>query len=183
MSIEQAKEIFDAGIADNKSRDMIIVGLVQSGISLNTSQNLYKEFALEAGLTSAKVGYRVEALAYLTVENYEIGTAESRADVRAALVEKFGVANSTANDYIKAYAESAGIELPRSSFGSNPEDQAKIFDWIAASPDCEKAEFAEFMKTTMGRSSGSIDETYRGLVLARKLAAQGIEFSAVPEEA
>ena len=33
------------------------------------------------------------------------------------------------------------------------------------------------MRDDIGRSSGSIDETYRGIVLARKLQAAGVSFS------
>ena len=101
-----------------------------------------------------------------------------RTSTKADLQSKYDVAASTANDYIKAYAEKAGIELPKSNFGSNPEEQAKIFDFIVENPDVEKVEFSSFMKEEMSRSSGSIDETYRGIVLARKLSAAGVEFAA-----
>lgn len=175
---ETAKELFDAGQENGDSRDLIIVEMVKAGVSLNTAQNLYKEFAAEAGISTPRVGYKAEALAILEEEQPELETVEQRAEVRDMLKDKFGVAQSTANDYIKWYAEKAGIELPRSSFGSSPEDQQKIFDWIVENPNCEKAEFSEFMKSEMNRSSGSIDETYRGLVLARKLQAAGVEFEA-----
>jgi hypothetical protein len=176
MSKELAKEVFDSSIEAGLSRDLVIVEMVKKGISLNTAQNLYKEYATEAGLTTSRTGHKADAIAHLEETTPDILDNDSRADVRASLQEKFGVASSTANDYIKAYAEKAGIELPRSNFGSSPEDQETIFTWIAENANCEKAAFAAFMKETMGRSSGSIDETFRGIQLARKLQAAGIEF-------
>jgi hypothetical protein len=177
MSNELARNIFDEGVEAGQSRDEIIVSMVQQGITLNTAQIRYKEFAQEAGITSTRVGYKADALAHLDELGADVTDQEVRNEVRAALVEKFGVATSTANDYIKAWAEKEEIELPKSSFGSNPEDQAKIFNWIVQNPDCTKGEFAAFMKEEMGRSSGSIDETYRGIVLARKLQDHGVQFA------
>ena len=177
MSKEKCAEIFDAGIEAGDSRDTIIVDMVKAGITLNTAQIRYKELAAEAGLSNPRVGHKTEALAYLNEKQPDLADDEVRAQVRTDLQEEFGVASSTANDYIKAYAEAEGIELPKSSFGSNPEDQAKIFEWICENPDCEKPVFVEFMKQEMGRSPGSIDETYRGLMLARNLAAAGVTFS------
>jgi len=176
MSVELATEIFEKGIEEGLSRDLIIVDMVKGGLSLNAAQNAYKELATEAGLTTARVGHKAEALELLAEEAPIVSDADVRLATRVLLQEKFGVAASTANDYIKAYAEIAGIEMPRSNFGSSPEDQEKIFNFIVANPNCEKADFTIFMKEEMGRSSGSIDETYRGIVLARKLADIGVEF-------
>lgn len=174
---EIAQEIFDAGIEAGEARDMIIVNMVKGGLSLNTAQNTYKELASVAGITTAKVGHKADALAHLDATTPDLSDDDVRTAVRAELQEKFGVAASTANDYVKAWAAKEGIELPKSTFGSNPEDQAKIFDFIVGNPDVDKAEFKEFMSTEMGRSSGSIDETYRGLVLARKLSEAGVVFA------
>lgn len=183
MSKEIAKEVFDAGIEAGDSRDMIVVNMVRAGVTLNTAQIQYKELAQEAGLTSPRVGYKAEALEFLDELQPDVADDEVRAGLRSELQEKFGVASSTANDYIKAYAEQAGIELPRSNFGANPEEQAKIFDWICANPNCDKAQFVDFMRGELGRSPGSIDETYRGIVLARKLQDAGIVFDTVEAEA
>lgn len=177
MSKETALEVFEAGIENGDARDMIIVEMVKSGVSLNSAQNHYKEFAAEAGLTTTRVGHKAEAVAFLEESTPDILDNGVRVDTRAELQEKYGVAASTANDYIKAYAEKAGIELPRSNFGSSPEDQEKIFSFISSNPDCEKPEFSSFMKDEMNRSNGSIDETYRGIVLARKLQEAGVSFA------
>ncbi len=177
MSKEIAQEVFAAGIDAGDSRDNIIVNMVKAGVTLNTAQIQYKELAAEAGLTTAKVGHKSEALEFLGTQEVDLTDDEARKDMRSLLVEKYGVASSTANDYIKAYAEQEGIELPRSNFGANPEEQGQIFDWICANPNCDKAQFVEFMRGELGRSPGSIDETYRGIVLARKLQAAGVAFA------
>lgn len=174
---ETAFEIFNASVEAELTRDLIVVEMVKAGVSLNSAQNYYKEFAAEAGLTTTKVGHKAEAIEHLEATTPDILDAEVRAETKTELQTMYGVAASTANDYIKAYAEKAGIELPKSNFGSNPEEQAKIFDFIVANPDCEKPEFAAFMKDEMCRSSGSIDETYRGIILARKLSEAGVQFA------
>ena len=174
---ETAKEIFDAGIDNGDNRDTIIVSMVQAGCSLNSASNWYKDFAAEAGIGNARVGHKAEAMEYIEDSGIDILDEEARNDLKVSLREEFGVAASTANDYVKAYAKEKGIELPTSNFGSNPEEQAKIFDWIVANPDCEKPEFRSFMANEMGRSPGSIDETYRGIILARKLQEAGVTFA------
>jgi hypothetical protein len=176
-TIENAKEIFDAGIDNGDSRDSIIVAMVQGGCSLNSSQNWYKAMAAEAGISHAKVGHKAEAMVYITEADVDLLDDEVRNNLKNDLREEFGVAASTANDYVKAWAKENGVELPTASFGSNPEEQAKIFDWIVANPSCEKPEFRDFMTAEMGRSSGSIDETYRGILLARKLSNAGVSFA------
>jgi len=176
MSKEICKEIFEAGLEAGDSRDTIIVEMVKRGVSLNTAQIQYKELAAEAGIVSTRIGYRTEAMSYLDNAQPDLLDEEVRSSIRAELQEEFGVAQSTANDYIKAWAEKEGVELPRSNFGANPEEQQQIFDWICANPNCEKPEFVEFMKGELGRSPGSIDETFRGIMLARKLQAAGIRF-------
>lgn len=177
MSKETALEIFETNIENGVARDLTIVEMVKAGISLNSAQNFYKEFATEAGLTTAKVGHKADAIAFLEEQAPDILDTEVRTALKGELQAKYDVAASTANDYIKAYAEKAGIELPKSNFGSNPEEQAKILDFLVTNPNIEKSDFASFMKDEMGRSSGSIDETYRGLVLARKLSEAGVEFA------
>ena len=180
---ETAKEIFETGIADETGRDTIIVTMVQKGCSLNSAQNWYKEFADAAGLTVSRVGHKTEALEYIAKSKVDILDDEARAALKLDLIEQFGVATSTANDYVKAYAKDKGIELPSSGFGANPEEQAEIYNWIVSHPNCEKAEFKSFMEDVMARSSGSIDETWRGIKLARQLQGDGVKFAKVAKAA
>lgn len=177
MANEALKEIFEQGRINKDHRDVIIVAMVQNGASLNTAQNLYKEWAKEAGLVSTRVGHKAEALEFIGELDTDLEDADSRAEVRTKLVDKFGVATSTANDYIKAFCEANGIELPKSNFGGSTEDQEEIYSWIKNNPDCSSAEFREFMRVQMNRSPGSIDETYRGIKLARRLFKDGVVFA------
>jgi hypothetical protein len=174
---EAALVIFNDGIEAKDSRDSIIVQMVQAGCSLNSSQIWYKGFADDAGLTVTRVGHKDEALVYIKESGVDLLDDEARADLKKALVAEFGVATSTANDYVKAYAVQEGIELPTSGFGANPEDQAKIYAWIVDNADCEKEAFKAFMTDEMNRGSGSIDETWRGIKLARHLQANKVKFS------
>lgn len=179
---ETAQEIFNTAldnVAEGESidRDATVVAMVQAGCSLNSAQIWYKAFADEAGLTVKRIGHKDEALEHIAASGVDILDDEARTALKAELKEKFGVAASTANDYVKAYAKQEGIELPTSGFGGNPEDQEKIYSWIAGNPDCTKDEFKGFMAGEMGRSSGSIDETWRGIVLARRLAGDKVKFA------
>jgi len=173
---EIAQDIFNAGIEASEGKDQIVVSMVQAGVSLNSAQNWYKDMATVAGITTARVGHKAEALEMIAAGGYDVSDAEVRTALKAELVEKFGVAASTANDYVKAYAKANNIELPTASFGSNPEEKAKIFDWICANPNCDKPEFKDFMVGEMGRGQGSIDEMYRGIELARNLQTAKVKF-------
>jgi hypothetical protein len=177
-----AQDIFDQGQEDGSSRDSIIVAMVQGGLSLNYSQNIYKELAKEAGLEVTRGGHKTEALALLEgagIDPDDFITVEVRSSLREQLREKFGVAESTANDYLKAYAVKHDIELPGGG-GPTSEMAGKIYDFVMANPDCDKAAFKDFMEG-FGRSKGNIDENWRGVLLARRLLASGYEYNE-PEE-
>lgn len=175
---ETAEGIFTKGLEAGDNRDTIIVTMVQSGVSLNSAQNWYKDFAQEAGISHARVGHKAEALEAIAKSKVDLTDDEARAALKRDLQEQFGVAASTANDYVKAYAKEHDIELPTGGFGADPESTGKIYDWIEANPNCEKAEFKAFMEDDMGRSSGSIDETWRGIKLAREMQMRKVKFSA-----
>ena len=175
---EQAKVIFDSGLAAGDSRDTIIVTMVQDGVSLNSAQNWYKDFADEAGISHARIGHKTEALEYIKKSKVNLLDDEARAQLKRDLQEEFGVASSTSNDYVKAGAKEHDSELPTGGFGADPESTAKIYDWVAENPNCEKVDFKAFMEGEMGRSSGSIDETWRGIQLAREMASRKVKFAA-----
>lgn len=178
MSDTKAKalEIFNASVAEGKKRDLVIIDMVVGGISLNSAQNYYKEFAQEAGLTSGRVASRKnEALEWLATNDYDLQDRESRSNVRKMLQEQFSVKEGTANDYIKAFAEEQGIELPTA--GPRSADSDRVFQFIRDNFDSlDKPTFKEFMEG-LGRAQGSIDETWRGVVLARRLMAEGVSYS------
>lgn len=178
--LELAQTIYKAGVDAEQPRDLIIVEMVKAGISLNTAQNLYKQIQKENGDSNPRSGRKAEALEYLKTSAVGVDLTDIaiRKQLRDTLSEKFEVTASTATDYIKAHATVMGVELPASQFGSSAQDQETIFIWITKNPDCSKEEFSAFMTGDMGRSKGSIDETYRGIVLARKLfAIDGFEFA------
>jgi hypothetical protein len=172
---ELAQSIFTDGIENNKTRDEIIIEMVQNGLTLNTSQILFKEFAKDAGMVSSRGASRkAEALEWLQSEGFNVADSDTRSNVRAELVDRYNVATGTANDYIKAYAEAAGIELPTSgSFGPGA-DGEEIYQFIKENfMGLEKPVFKEFMEG-LGRAKGSIDETWRGVILARRLFKDGV---------
>lgn len=172
----KAQEIFDAGIEAGKDRDKVIIDMVMAEISLNTAQNLYKEMAQEAGIGGNRVASRKgEALEWLAEMDYDLVDRESRSAVRKELQERFSVKEGTANDYIKAFAVEQGIQLPTASPRSA--DGEQVFEFIRDNfASLDKPTFREFMEG-LGRAQGSIDETWRGVVLARRLMAEGLSYS------
>jgi hypothetical protein len=165
-----SQAIFDEGQAAGSGRDQIIVAMVQGGFTLNYAQNAYKLMAKEAGLETSRGGHKAEALQSL--ESADIAPEqflllETRQSLRKQLQDKFGVAESTANDYIKAYAVKHDIELPGGG-GPTSEMAGHIFDFVMANQNCEKPAFKEFMEGH-GRSKGNVDENWRGVLLARRL--------------
>ena len=134
-------------------------------------------------------------------EIFESGIAKEtgRDTIIVTMVQK-GCSLNSAQNWYKEFADAAGLtvsrvghkvealeyiakskvditELPSSGFGANPEEQAQIYQWIVANPNCEKSEFKDFMEIEMGRSPGSIDETWRGIKLARQLQGDGVKFA------
>lgn len=174
---ETLRDIFDNARAAGKSRDATVVEMVQAGGTLNTAANLYKEWAKEVGILNVRTGHKAEAFEFITEGDYDLMDDEVRAALKKELINKFSVSSGTAGDYIKGYAAEAGVELPKSQFGGSQADQDEIYEWIKDHPDCKSDEFKDFMRSKMNRSQGSIDETYRGIKMARKLFKDGVKFA------
>ena len=165
-----AETVFNAAVEAGDTRDGTIIKMVQEGLSLNMAQNVYKDLAKAAGLTKGRVGHKKEALEFIANANVGITDSEARLELKAALDSEFGVSPGTAHDYIRAYAAQHGVDLGTSRSG---EDNDAIYDYIVANPGMDKPMFREFMES-LGRSKGNIDETWRGILLARKLISSGV---------
>ena len=165
------KDVFTAGIEAGKSRDTIIIEMVQAddNISLNMAQNNYKTFADEQGLTRSRMGHKKEALEHIASVEYDLTDAEQRKTLRTELSQHFDVTMSTAHDYIRAYAEANQIDIGTQAPNASAEE---IYEFVVANPTMDKPLFREFMEG-LGRSKGNIDETWRGIVLARRIIASG----------
>lgn len=179
---QKAQDIFDQGHVDKLTRDQIIVAMVQGGLSLNYAQNNYKAMAKEAGIETIRGGHKAEALQLLEsaeIDPDDFVKVDVRQNLRKQLQDKFGVAESTANDYLKAYAKTKDIELPGGG-GPTSEMAGHIYDWVMANQNAEKPAFKEFMEG-YNRSKGNIDENWRGVLLARKLLVSDYSYTAVVE--
>lgn len=160
----------DTRIADlldqGKDRDGVIIELVSGGdYTLNSATNAYAAYARANGLTRAVVSYKDDALAQLT-EKYADGGWNPQAvlDEMANLQEDYGVADSTARDYCKAYSDSIGVPLP------SVDPRAAMFDWITANlphmgrDELRKA-FLKYAVEDLGRSKSNANEYAKGLDL------------------
>lgn len=175
-----AQDIFDRGVEAGDSRDSIIITMVQSDMSLNMAQNLYKDLAKAAGLTKGRQGHKTEALKFIAESGVDVLDETARLELKGQLVSEYSVSPGTAHDYIRAYAAANNIELNLG--GPVNRNNEEIYNFIVANPGMDKPFFRDFMES-LGRSSGNIDETWRGFVLARKLISTGawenVEFAEV----
>lgn len=183
MSVQEIAEAkFDECLEAGMTRDEIIIAMVQAddNISLNMAQNVYKDKAKLAGISKARVGHKPQALEHIAASGVDILDEQARLALKSELATTFEVSNGTAHDYIRAYAVQEGIELNLG--GPIGQGSEEIYEFIVANPGMDKPVFREFMES-MGRSKGNIDETWRGVILARKLIASGawanVDLSAV----
>jgi hypothetical protein len=155
-------------IESGMTRDQIIIALVTTyAVSVNKATTAYAAYAKANGLTTALVSYKTEALAYLD----NLGgawDADTVADAVIDLQDKFGVAESTARDYTKAYSDLLGVPHPIR------DARELMFSWLIAhaghDPVDMKAKFKEYA-TDLGRSPSNINEYWKGYELHLAIVA------------
>lgn len=146
--------------AAKKSRDEMIITLVQDGATLNKATKLYAAWAKDAGIATTLTSHKEEALAYLG-EQYQADTWDARAvqDMVVTLADKFQVAESTARDYCKAYSELLEVEHPV----LNPREA--IFTWFKTTKDITKEKYMDYAVKELGRSQSNANEYWKGYEL------------------
>lgn len=156
--------------ANGASRDAIIIGLVgTAGISINKATNLYAEVAKAEGWSKAITSHKDAALAELA-STY--GSQWDADDVKHAVIDltsTYGIAESTARDYCKAYSDLIGVDHPVT------DPRTAMFDYLIEhsdhmSYDELKAGFKAFAKD-LGRSDSNINEYWKGYDLHVALTA------------
>lgn len=170
-NMEIAEQVFEEHTDKGETRDQIIIAMVMAGISLNSAQNYYKEIAKEKGLIRPRLGHKKEAMQFIVESGVDILNDEARSELKRALSDTFEVSLGTAHDYIRAYATDAEIALP--SMGPKGQNNEEIYQFIVNNPTIDKPGFRDFMDS-LGRSKGNVDETWRGVLLARKIIVSGI---------
>ncbi len=150
---------------DGKSRDEIIVKLVTTGekFSLNKATKAYAEWAKEEGIAPVLTSHKDAALTELR-EQFDADSWDAKAvtDMVIVLADQFGVAESTARDYCKAYSEELGVTHPV----LNPREA--IFEWFAtheAAGDVTKESFMAYATKELERSQSNANEYWKGYEL------------------
>jgi hypothetical protein len=170
---DQIAQIIAARAAD-QTRDQIIIGLVgNEGMTLNAATKLYADTARTEGWTSQVVSHKADALVYL-ISNYgDDWNADEVAAAVIELVDKYGVAESTARDYCKAHSYNSGITHPTS------DPRALMFQYLIDNAgtdyDTLKAGFKEYASEELGRSPSNINEYWKGYDLHLALTAAAAE--------
>ena len=151
------------------SRDQIIIILVtDEGISINAATKAYAAVAKAEGWTTALVSHKDAALLWLG-DTYGPAdwTATGVRDLIIVMADKYGIAESTARDYAKAYSELLGVDHPVL------DPRAAMFTWLVANAEtATKAEFKAFAgQDGLGRSDSNVNEYWKGLELHRAILA------------
>ena len=155
-------------IADDVNRDGIIIALVtEHGVTINKATKLYGDYARENGLTAAIVSHKADALDWIS-DTYgaDQWTASAVKDAVIQIVYTYGVAESTARDYCKAYSKQLGMAMPVE------DPRAAIFAWFKENDGtATKADFIEFAVEDLGRSKSNANEYWKGYELHLALVA------------
>ena len=150
---------------DGKSRDAAIVELVTlHSMTLNAATKAYAEWAKEEGIAPTLTSHKAEALdalrgAYPKGKGWD---AKAVKDQVITLADQYGIAESTARDYCKAFSEELGMTHPV----LNPRDA--IFAWFKDQGDeAVKEEFMAFATDPDGlnRSQSNANEYWKGYEL------------------
>ena len=160
-------QIIIAAQAASQSRDQIIITLVtEHGLSISKASNLYAKVAKAEGWVTGAVSHKDEALADLH-NDYTADTWDAKA-VKAAVVDlqdRYGIAESTARDYCKAFSEELGVDYPVE------DPREAMFNWLIEHHlDGTKDDFKAYCKE-LGRSDSNINEYWKGLELHRAIIA------------
>lgn len=158
-------DLFDSRRDAGDTRDQMIIAAVTSGTSLNTATKRYATWAKDRGISSAAVSHKADALESLAeLWGEDAPTVDDVREAIPTLVEDYGIAESTARDYVKAYCDDNGHAYPV----LNPREA--IFAWFKTeaphhgAEDC-KAEFMTFATEELGRSQSNANEYWKGYEL------------------
>lgn len=184
MTNQTHNQIIEQLVADNQDRDAIIIQLVsEHDLSLNKATKVYAEYAREHGLTRQATSHKEGVLDGLrekyarideeTGDAYAEGwTARAVADEVVEIVADYGVAESTARDYCKAFSTELGIDHPV----LNPREA--IFAWFLereqAGDVVQKDEFLAYATDELGRSKSNANEYWKGYELHLHLVGRNV---------
>ena len=159
--------IIDAHTADD-TRDAIIIKLVtEHDLTLNAATKAYAAVAKDKGWTAAIVSHKEDALAYISDGYDDTLSIKDARELIAYFQTEYGVAESTARDYVKAHCDATGTTYPV----VNPREA--IFEWFKqAGADADKKEFMEYATETLGRSQSNANEYWKGYELHLYLIAK-----------
>jgi len=160
-------------ITESTTREQFILDAVTvDGLSLNQADKAWLKARKEAGLHKPLVSRKDDAMKLLAAMDLT-----SPLDTKAlvdALMAELNVAEGTARDYIKAFAQARGLEVKQQA------QSAPVMEWIAANAptvddDTAWAEFDAALNQwgkDNGRSQNNINEYRKGIKLHRMLIAR-----------
>ena len=166
-TIKQHDQLIEALLNEGNKRDDIIIAMVcDHKMSIDKATKLYAAYAKDHGLTKVIVSHKDAALEMLATEYPEDNwDASAVKHAIVDLVDQFGVAESTARDYCKAYSTDVlGVKLP------TEDPRAAIFQWfVDHDGTAVKDDFIQFA-LELGRSRSNANEYWKGYELHLHLA-------------
>lgn len=162
-------------VASNVSRDLIIIGLVtEHNLSLSKATDTVAKYYKDNGLSKVIVSHKDAALELLAIR-YESDQWDHKAvaDAVLDLQAEYGVAESTARDYTKAYSSEV-LKVPHPKL----DPRLAIFEWFRdVAPTLEgdmthrKEVYMEYATKELGRSKSNANEYWKGYELHMFLSA------------
>ena len=149
-----------------QSRDEIIIDMMQTnGWTMNKATNEYVKAKKAAGFQMGVVSRKDDA--YELMIGMDLESPIDPKAVVESIVDELGVAESTARDYLKAYAKDKGLEI------ASGKDSQPILDWIVANApiDGTADDWVAFDKefiawgTEEGRTRSNLNEYRKGIKL------------------
>lgn len=147
--------------ADSRDTNIIAAYAAKDG-TINAITKAYAKWAKAEGISTSLVSYKEEALELLAAE-FPDGIQIADIIGAVGLIEgQYGVVESTAKDYIKAYLHGRGEVYPVS------DPRAMIFEWFKLAGD--EADHDEFIawacdEDGLNRSRSNANEYWKGFEL------------------
>lgn len=168
MSIltDTTRDVLAQAHVDGLTRDQAIIILVTDhSHTLNKATKAYAEWAKEEGIAPTLTSHKDEVLTLLRGA-YPKGKGWDAEAVKArviTLADEYGVAESTARDYCKAYSEELGVTHPVL------DPKTAIFEWFRDNRqldvDAMKEAYMKFATGELKRSKSNANEYWKGYEL------------------
>ena len=171
---ESATKIIVAGVEADKSDDMILVDIVNSGISFRNAGKLFKKIMEEKGLRISNKTRQEQVFALLKKNRFKKPAEWQKVqDMLDLICGEEGVNDTTEKQallLVRRYAKEAEFVLPKApKKAAGSKGKAKITDWMVANPKATQEEFTKFM-LELGKKENVAKRFFEWFAVAQRMA-------------